>query len=257
MANFRTLYYTLDPVEPNEPPPGHDLAHHVASLPLEMQYSEVVAIHFASFTLSHGPLVLLWRRKAKKYVKYIWFITFGLLPCGDSVQQPPIALHNISYAISYARSLIKRGKTAARLLTISNFKGLTHTYPDNDVSFVCNSPGGNCTEDTISIEDGPFRHPAIGMIICRMLTFDLKGDICLSSPYFYPKMLKVFILLVCSLIRFALDELQTGAYLRLSFSEWNQEYLWDHLGQLWKSVEGLQGGPYLNNIQRDLATQLR
>ncbi|KAG8940061.1 hypothetical protein FRC04_005665 [Tulasnella sp. 424] len=195
---------------------------------------------------------------AKKSVAYIWSITLDLLPYdGPAVQLPPLALQDINYAISYAHSLVKRGKAVARLLAISDFDALTCTYPDNDVSFLCSSPGQDFAEDAISSEAGPFRHPAIGMIICRMLTFDSKGDICLSGAYFYPKMPKAVILLVCGLIRFALDECNTGAYLKLSFTEWNEEYSWGFLEELWSSVEDIQDGAYLDSVQQDLATQLR
>lgn len=130
----------------------------------------------------------------------------------------------------------------------------------------------------LQVEDGPFRHPAIGIIISRMLTFDSKGDICLSKMYFYPKVPKVLIIFVCGLvgdfivplpssvradfsfryqIRFALDELNTGAYVKLSFSEWTQEYSWSMLRDLWDLAEGIEDGAYMESVQRDLAVQLR
>ncbi|KAG8942777.1 hypothetical protein FRC04_003508 [Tulasnella sp. 424] len=106
---------------------GHDLAHHVTAKPLELQYSELVAIHFGSFALSRAPLMT--RRKAKKFVKYLWSITAGLLPYEGPVQLPQISLQDINYAISYANSLIKRGKAAARLLAIADFDALTRDLP--------------------------------------------------------------------------------------------------------------------------------
>ncbi|KAG8959949.1 hypothetical protein FRC05_007148 [Tulasnella sp. 425] len=57
-------------------------------------------------------------------------------------------------------------------------------------------------------------------------------------------------------IRFALDEFNTGSYLKLSFTEWNQEYSWTLFGELWDSAEEIQGGTYLDGVQRSLAEQL-
>ncbi|KAG8961310.1 hypothetical protein FRC05_006247 [Tulasnella sp. 425] len=132
---------------------GHDLAHHVTAKPLELQYSELVAIHFGSFALSRAPLMT--RRKAKKFVKYLWSITAGLLPYEGPVQLPQISLQDINY------------------------------------------------------------------------------------------------------IRFALDELSTGAYLKLSFTEWAQDYSWADLQEIWSATEEIDAGEYLNRTQRDLAVQLR
>lgn len=88
---------------------------------------------------------------------------------------------------------------------------------------------------------------------------------------------KVLIFLVCGLVgrhdsvpasgvrsestfcqlRFALDEFNTGSYLKLSFKEWAEDYSWNHVEQLWDSAKDLQGGAYLDGVQRSLAEQLR
>ncbi|KAG8896702.1 hypothetical protein FRC00_005451 [Tulasnella sp. 408] len=199
------------------------------------------------------------QKTAKKFVKYLWSITLSLLPYDGSAQPPPITAHDINYAISYHNSLIKRGKAVARLLAVTHFNPLTRTYPDDDISFLCSKPDADYDKDTISADDGPFRHSAIGMIICRMLTFDSKGDICISSHLDSVPASNVDVPSesIFRQLRFALDEFNTGSYLKLSFKEWAEDYSWNHVEQLWDSAKELQGGDYLDGVQRRLAEQLR
>ncbi|KAG8900951.1 hypothetical protein FRC00_009945 [Tulasnella sp. 408] len=199
-SNDSTHRSTLDPV------PVYDLQHHIASKPLERQYAELVAIHFGSFALARGPLMS--KTTAKKFVKYLWSITLGLLPYDGPADPPPITAHDITYAISYAKSLIKCGKAVARLLAVTHFDPLTRTYPDDDTSFLFSNRDVDPVKDNISL-------------------------------------------------RFALDEFSTGSYLKLSFTEWAQEYSWGHVERLWDSAKELQGGAYLDGVQRSLAEQLR
>ncbi|KAG8900768.1 hypothetical protein FRC00_011290 [Tulasnella sp. 408] len=202
-ANDEDCHGVIDVPEPAQRP---DLADHVSTKPLEMQYSELVAIHFGSFTLSRGPLMS--RRNAKECIKYLWTLTIQLLPYDGPVQPPPIAAHNISHALSFAKALINRGKAVARLLVIADFDPLTRIYSDDDMNFLCSNPSEVCAEDTISI-------------------------------------------------RFALDEFNTGAYLKLSFTEWSQEHSSAYLERIWNFAAEIEGGAYLDSVQRALAEQLR
>lgn len=95
---IESFHQTLGLNEHLKPPPVYDLTHHVASKPLNMPYSELVAVHFSSFTLSRGPLMS--RRTAKKWIKYLWSITITLLPYDGPVQLPPITSADISHVSS-------------------------------------------------------------------------------------------------------------------------------------------------------------
>lgn len=95
LSHYFTNISILHQVSASGIVPVYDLQHHVATKPLERQYAELVAIHFGSFALSRGPLMS--RKTAKKFVKYIWSITLGLLPYDGPVQQPPITADDITY----------------------------------------------------------------------------------------------------------------------------------------------------------------
>ncbi|KIO26208.1 hypothetical protein M407DRAFT_7989 [Tulasnella calospora MUT 4182] len=107
------------------PQVAYDLAHHIAALPLTMQHSELVVIHFGSLAISCGSLI--------------------------SPGIPQITAHDFIYAFSYANSLIKRGKAVTRFLAVADFNPITRIDPEDDISFLCSNLSDGCTRSTINL----------------------------------------------------------------------------------------------------------